>query len=124
EFELVVGSVAESLQGRGKLIDFFYPVSFERRPARAALSFWGRFLFASLTVKRSSARNTAGKLNRTMRGLIRSDGITFLRCRLSTLRELMLNARASSPRFSSAGSFAADPVADTGPPCAFERPLM
>jgi hypothetical protein len=44
-------------------------------------------------------------------------GIFFCRCKLSTERGDILSAFANGTRFSSAGSLAADPVADTVTPC-------
>jgi hypothetical protein len=51
---------------------------------------------------------TLGKWKRTQRGLILIQGIFFARCKLSTLRDDMLRARASSKRFSSVASVAAE----------------
>ena len=48
------------------------------------------------------------------------NGIFFARCQLSMLLADTESTLASCRRFNSAGSFAADPVADMESPCAFE----
>jgi hypothetical protein len=110
----------ERLQQPNDEMDSLCFCSFERRWPKAAFFSFPLHRPAALTSNRCSAANTLARSNRTQRGLILINGIFFARCQLSIDLADTESALASSLRLSSAGSFAADPVADTELRCVID----
>jgi hypothetical protein len=108
----------ERLQKENDEIDLHHFCSFGRRWAKASpVPFTFHRRPGSLTSNFRNAANTVARSKRTQRGLILMNGIFFARCQLSMLLADTERAFASCLRFNSAGSFAADPGADTEPRC-------
>src|SRR5262249_59109446 len=98
EFHFAVGSVAERLQERRKLIGSVYPVSSGRRTAKAPLFSFPLHRRASFTSNRCNALHTSRRTNLTQRWLRFLKRIFPHDCQLLTIRGDNLMSPAPFPR--------------------------